>query len=235
MPRTGTTALRAPRDSPTLTDLVKVAMRNTKLGIRTAVPARIVSYDAAKQTATVQPELLAVMNTEVGIQPQLPIELVEIPVAWPRTSAGYLTLPLAKDDTGLLIVSDRSIDKWTTKGVAADPGFNHTHNLIDGVFYPGLHAETDPITPATSATATVLEGATEVHLGQGATDFVALATKVEAQLKLIVDAIQVGVPVPTDGGAALQTAFTLFIDAAHPPPGSFPAAGLVAATKVKAV
>lgn len=233
MPRSGTTALRAPRDDPTLTDLIKVAMRNTKLGVRTAVPARIVSYDAAKQTASVQPELLAVMNTETGIQPQLPIELVEIPVAWPRTAAGYLTLPLVKDDTGLLVISDRSLDKWSSKGVPTDPGFNHTHNLIDGVFYPGLHADTKPITPPTSGTATVLEGVTEVHLGQGATDFVALASLVLGQLQRVEDAITAGVPVPMDGGAALQTTILAALAGVLPPNLPYPQS--VAATKVKAV
>lgn len=231
MPRSGTTALRAPRDFPTLTDLVKVAMRNTKLKIRTAVPSRVVSYDAATQRATIQPDILAVMNTERGTQSQLPIELVEIPIAWPRTSMGYLTFPLGKDDTGLLVISDRSIDKWSTQGVATDPGFNHTHNLIDGVFYPGLHPDTDPITPPTDGTATVLEG-TEVHLGQGATDLIALAGKVEAQLKVLFDGIAAGVPVAMDGGVALQS--TIIADIVlNSLPGTFP--NSTAATKVKAV
>lgn len=226
MPRSGTTALRAPRDNPTLTDLIKLASRNTKLGIRTAVPAKIVSYDAAKQTAILQPELLAVMNTEVGIQPQLPIELVEMPVAWPRTSMGYLTFPLAKGDTGLLIVSDRSLDKWATKGVTTDPGFNHTHSLIDGVFYPGLHPDTAPIVPPTSGSDTVLEGATAISLGAGATLFVALDTLVAAQLSILSAAITAAPTVPGDGGASFKASLVAAL-VGWPAP--------MAATKVKAV
>lgn len=226
MPRSGTTALRAPRDDPTLTDLIKLASRNTKLGIRTAVPSRVVTYNDATQRATIQPDILAVMNTEVGIQPQLPIELVEIPIAWPRTKLGYLTFPLAKDDTGLLVISDRSIDKWSTQGVPTDPGFNHTHNLIDGVFYPGLHSDTDPITPPTSGTDTVLEGTTAIQLGAGATLFVALDSLVAAQLAIISAAISSAPVAAGDGGATFKAAIVASL-VGWPSP--------MAATKVKAV
>jgi hypothetical protein len=200
-------------------------MRNTKLGIRTAVPSRVVAYDAVTQRATVQPDILAVMNTETGIQPQLPIELVEIPIAWPRTKLGYLTFPLAKGDTGLLVVSDRSIDKWSTKGVPTDPGFNHTHNMIDGVFYPGLHSDIDPITPPTSGSDPVLEG-TAIQLGAGATLFVALDTLVSAQLAIISAAISAAAIVPGDGGAAFKAALIASLV-------GWPSS--MAATKVKAV
>jgi len=226
MPRTGTSALRAARDNPGLTDVIKAAMRNAKLGIRTALPGKVVSYTAATQTATIQAELIPVMNTETGVQPQLPLKLVEIPVAWCRTSAGYLTLPLVAGDTGLLIVCDRSIDKWTTKGVTTDPGFNHTHNLIDGVFYPGLHPDTNPIVPATSDTATVLEGP-QVHLGSGAADFVALKTKVETELTRLHTAISNAAVAAGDGGATFKANILLALLPVFPNP--------VGASKVKAV
>lgn len=200
-------------------------MRNTKLGIRTAVPGKVVTYNASAQTATIQLEIIPVLNTETGVQPQLPLKLVEIPVAWPRTSAGYLTLPLVPGDTGQLFICDRSIDKWTTQGVPVDPGFNHTHNLIDGVFYPGLHPDTTPIVPATSGTATVLEGP-QIHIGQGATIAIALATLVEAELTKILAAITAAAVVPGDGGAAFKAAIILSL-------AGFPAP--VGATKAKAV
>lgn len=226
MPRTRTTALRAPRDAPGLSDVVKVAIRNEKLRIRTALPARIVTYDAARQIAEVQLELLAVMNTETGEQVQKPIKLVEIPVAWPRTAMGYLTFPLAPNDTGLVIVSDRSIDKWTTQGVTTDPGFNHTHNPIDGVFYPGLHPDTAPIVPPTSGSDTVLEGTTAIQLGAGATLFVALESLVAAQLTVLSAAISAGAITPGDGGAAFKASLIAAL-------AGWPAT--MASTKVKAV
>ncbi len=204
MPKTLESPLRGVRNKPTLTDVIKLALRNAKLGIRTAIPARVLIYNPATQTAEVSLELLSVITTDLGEQVQKPIKLVEIPVAWPRTATGYLTFPLVPTDTGLLVVSDRSLEKWATQGVPTDPAFSHTHNPIDGVFLPGLHPDTTPIIPPTSLTDTVLEGPL-ISLGVGGVDFLIKGTALVAALAPII-ATLTAVPPATDPASVIVLA-----------------------------
>jgi len=177
---------------PELADLFRVALRDLRLSLRTHTPATVVSYDPATQTATVTVDALAIVKDHTTpptvadpapTAPQAPVVLQGVPVSWPRTAQGYLTLPLAPGDTGELHVHDRSLAAWRALGAATDPIAAWTHSLADGVFSPGLGPSSSPIAPPTDATATVLDGAALIKVGRGATDFVALATLVLAELQ----------------------------------------------------
>lgn len=224
---------------PTLADLFRTAIRNAKLQIRTHLPAKVVAYDPALQKVTVEVGSLQVVRVSdaerlpktvqsmKGTPPNaeatmLPLVLQLIPVAWPRTSSGYLTFPLSTGDTGELHVQDRSLEQWLTAGLATDPVLAFTHALKDSVFHPGLHSDTSPISPPTDLTATVLDG-TVVKIGRGANEAIAKANPLIAAL----DAFASAVPSPPDGGAAIQQAFK----SAWGPPGN--ARDLVAALKGK--
>jgi hypothetical protein len=152
---------------PELADLFRVALRALKLSVRTHSVGTVVSYDPAKQTASVRVDALQVIKdlgvTPTGANPlpvsvQEPITLEDVPVGWPRTSSSYLTFPLAAGDTGEIHVQDRSLDQWLQIGDSTDPVSAFIHNLADSVFHPNIHPSSDPITPPTSSTATVLEG-----------------------------------------------------------------------------
>lgn len=153
---------------PTLTDVVQTLQKAIFLGLKVAAPAKIVTFDATTQTADVKLELITVLQQDGQEVPQLPLVVRDIPVVFPRSSAGYLTFPVNPGDTGQLIVNDRSLDKWCTQGTTVDPGLNHAHNLIDGVFYPGLHPTSQPMVPPTDGTATVVEGTASIKLGRQA-------------------------------------------------------------------
>lgn len=180
------------QQQPDLDELLRTLARNIRLSIRTMVPASVVSYDAARQRAVVQVALLQVVRivdparvprnvlTVTGRPPNAeavlqPLQLVDIPVAFPRTNAGYITFPLVAGDTGELIVADRSLDQWLLKGLPTDPQLAFTHALKDSVFHPGLHPDTNPITPPTDAAATVVEG-TQIKIGRAAALAAARAT-----------------------------------------------------------
>lgn len=230
-------------DAPELADLFRVALRKLKLEIRTMVPATIVVYDPARQVATLTVDhlqtvavidevqaakLLASGATIEGVPPNAeatlpPVQLVDVPVAWPRTNLGYLTFPLNPGDTGQLVCSDRSLDQWLTKGIPSDPVLASTHLLENGVFEPGLKPTANPIVPPTDQTATVVEGATGVKLGRNASDFVALASLVLAQLQAMQNAFNTHTHTAPSGGGPTTT-----------PTTPMPAPGSVAATKVRA-
>ncbi len=204
--------------NPQLADLLRAIGRQVKLSVRTHVPARVVVYDPATQTATVQVEILQVVRytdltrlppgaVPTGTPPNAeamlpPIQIVKVPVVWPRTLAGYVTFPLVPGDTGELHVSDRSLEQWRLAGMPTDPGLAFTHALKDSVFHPGLHPDTAPITPPTDLTATVVEG-TLVKLGRLAmTDSVA---KAEAFLAELITAVTASATGSNDGGAMFKT------------------------------
>lgn len=146
-----------------LSALFDISRRRGSLETRVAEPGRVVAYDAATQRADVACELLTVVRgaTQVDAQTETPLPpriLQRVPVIWPRTAAGYVTLPLVTGDTGLLVFCDRSLERWKTAGTPDAPADARAHSMADGVFIPGLHADTTPITPPTSLVATVVEG-----------------------------------------------------------------------------
>jgi hypothetical protein len=153
-------------------------MRATKMGIKVAIPGRVVTFNAANQTAKISTEILTVQTEPItGVDlPQPPLVIDQVPVMFPSNGAGaYLTFPIVNGvTTGELLVNDRSIGRWLNLGTPTDPALHGLHKLEDSVFIPGLNPKTNPITPFDS-TGAVLEAAL-VKLGVGATQAAVLGT-----------------------------------------------------------
>lgn len=168
MPRgTPQTALRPPRGRVSLADVMKVAARSNRMGLRTAIPCTVETYDPATQKATVIAGHVMVINTDAGEREMEPMKVVQCPVRFSYGTGGGLTIFLAPGDTGHLVISDRSLENWMNKTPAidaVDPAARHTHNIIDGIFEPGLHTTTAPIVGAATA-GVVLEGVPTIKLG----------------------------------------------------------------------
>lgn len=194
----------------TLADLLMRIRRATELGLRVAAPARVSAYNPATQRAELVLEQLPVLSTDAGSVPQPPIPLPAVPVAWPRTAAGYLTLPLVAGDTGLVVFADRGLSEWLRLGIPGDPITRRTHDLADGVFFPGLHPDTSPIAPPTSALAAVLEGPL-VWLGAVATQPAVLGTLLRTALDTYATAI-------TSANSALNAAAQVYFAIPVPTP-----------------
>ncbi len=163
------TSLRARRERVTLAEVMRVAARGLRVGIRTTIPCRVLTYDPTIQKAKIIAEHIVVINDDGGEGELPPMVLENIPVRWLAASAGasWLTLPLLPGDTGYLAVSDRSIERWMSTNAPVDPAIRHTHNPIDGIFEPGLHADAVPLSFPTDLTAAVLESSL-IKLGVGA-------------------------------------------------------------------
>ena len=215
-------------NDPELEDLLKALKRSLKLQIRTHLPGKVVAYNPATQTATIEvgslqvvkvrdpallPTRLLVLkgtppNAEATLQP---LQLLEIPVVWPRTKAGYVTFPLVAGDTGELHIQDRSLEQWLLLGQATDPVLAFTHSLKDGVFHPGLHAKSDPIVPPTDLTAAVLDHTAMIKIGRLATEAI---TKAETLITVMDAAWAAATPTANDGGANLKSTFLVAWNAA---------------------
>jgi len=109
--------------------------------VHCSLPAKLVSYNASTQIASVQP--LIKQKTVDGIQNELPI-ISNVPVFMPRASDFAIYIPLQKDDIVTLFFSDYSIDKWVQNGELAD-GSLKNHNLNDCYALPFTNNISGPI------------------------------------------------------------------------------------------
>lgn len=114
-----------------------------------AFPGKIISFDAASQTASIQPSvpMKVTIDNESKFVP-LPV-LNDIPVVIPNAqTAGYvLTLPIQAGDTCICIVPDKAMDSFLDGtgdatnafvGGPANVSNVRSHNLADAICIPGL-------------------------------------------------------------------------------------------------
>lgn len=200
-------------------------------GVNVALPASIVSYDAETQRAVVRvAPCRRRKDPDQGgaVVCYRPPDIPGVPVLFPGGGDISLVWPLAAGDRGLVVVCDRSIDEWLATGAAqTEPQDERRHDLTDSVFVPGLRPFADPVPAAgRDATATVLR-ASLIKLGSAsASDFVALSSKVDAQLSALKALLDGWTPSGGDGGGALKAAWSTLSGTGWP--------ASTAATKVQA-
>jgi hypothetical protein len=214
-------------DSPRLDDLLSEAMAAALGRVRVAMPAVVLSYDGATQTVTAKPAIMPRRHdpdTDELVPYELPA-IANVPVMFHSSSLGSLTIPLVAGDFVFLLVADRSLDEWKATGNELNvPQDVRRFDWTDVVAIPGGRPIVAPLgATKVSATGPVLAG-DDVRLGSGAaSDFVALASLVFAELQ----AIRVAFNAHTHNDPASGTTGV--------PIQTMGSAGSVAATKVKAV
>lgn len=165
--------------SPTLAEVLQTSIQTSLESVHTAIPAKVTRYNASLQQADVQPLIKQAYEDEFGERQVASLPVVSnCPVQFPGGGGFTLIYPLSEGDTGLLVFSQASLDKWLSTGGTVDPDIDHRHNLSDGIFIPGVNPFSSPrIT--TSPTNIVLGqdignqihvGATGISLGAGATE-----------------------------------------------------------------
>ncbi len=145
--------MAASSNSPNLLEVINLAIDRFMSDVHTSMPGKIVSYDVATQTATVQPSL---KRTYVGGEPQLLPQLQKVPVIFPSIKNGWLRFPVSAGDTVLLLFSERSLDTWFKNGGEVDPMVPHKFNMSDAVAVIGLNPSTVPIVPKGASSSTEL-------------------------------------------------------------------------------
>jgi len=116
--------------TPTFVEAVSRILNNKLRETFTALPAKIETYDASKQQASVKPLLNRKLKD--GSELVLPV-INNVPVIFPRTANSIISLPIATNDTVLLIFSDRSLDEWLSSGNEVFPTDNRMHSLSDAM------------------------------------------------------------------------------------------------------
>jgi hypothetical protein len=114
-------------------------------GVHTSMPAKVISFDAEKQTCSVQPVLMR-KRVDQDAQP-LPV-IEEVPVVYPGSGDYWITFPLVADSYVLLVFSERALDAWLQEGDVIDPAKRRFFALSDAIAIPGLNPYPSSISPA---------------------------------------------------------------------------------------
>lgn len=219
-------------------DLIRLALGQFGSTLHVAFPAKVLGYDAAAQSVDVQPQLDRTFeNLDGTLTTESLPAIASVPISWPRCGKFGLVFPLAVDDFVLVVVADRNIGEWLRTG-ESDPRDAGVHVLDGAVAIPGLYpasgaVEAEHVTDHLVLGHLQTGGAgvhvrfAEVRLGDDtASQFVALANLVAAELTELKAAIAGATIVANDGGASFQATLGTALS-------SWPSS--VAATKVKAL
>ena len=150
--------------APGLDRLISESIRVALLETHTALPARVESFDAATQTATVVPELRRLAVHEDGEEQEISIAPIElVPVMFPRAGGMAITFPVEVGDKCLLVFGERDISGWLQTGEEGVPPAVRKHEYSDAVAILGLWPRPSALSPAPSSTSL------EIRTDDGAT------------------------------------------------------------------
>ena len=120
----------------------RAAAFNNSAQLRVAIPGIVESFDAVRQTVSVQPALTE--NIQIGEEAvkatALPI-LTDIPIYFPRAGGYSITLPVKKGDECLLVFADMCIDGWWQSGGVQDQMETRRHDLSDAFALIGFTSQ----------------------------------------------------------------------------------------------
>lgn len=172
--------------------------------VKVAYPAEVVTYDRATQTAVIQIAIPYCTSNRGKTKVRTYKPTPSVPVQWLG-----ITWDLEAGDTGMAVICDRSIDEWKATGLAGTtPADPRRFDVSDAVFLPGVSPSGAPLdAEAYDSGAVVLwdRGTSDIRLGSSsASDAVALASLVEAEINRLWTAIQAHVHAGVTVGAGVS-------------------------------
>lgn len=122
-------------------ELYRIMIEGAMTRMRCASPGIIQSFDAEKQTVTVQ---IAIREKVVidGNQEwrSIPI-LVDVPIMLPRAGGYMLTLPITSGNECLVVFGDNCFDAWYQSGGIQNQIDRRRHDLSDGFALIGVWSQ----------------------------------------------------------------------------------------------
>ena len=199
-----------PPDMPTLLSRRERALLSrlncTQLGT-------IVSFDPAKQTASISINFKRVLVRQPGVAGVGPVSdiyidypvLVNCPVVFLFGGGGSLTMPITEGDTCLVFFADRDIDGWFASGQDGPPNSDRLHDLADGIALVGIRSALSPLEDYPTTMVRLAHGNAVAELDDQSKARLALGEDAEVSVE---DKILVRVGVQT-----LKDALTSFVNA----------------------
>jgi hypothetical protein len=157
-------------------EAVLSALRGFQVGVWTALPAIIDTFDPMKMICTAQPAIQAQQtlpdNTKKWVN--LPL-LLDVPVVFPGGGGFSLTFPVAPGDEALVVFASRCIDGWWAYGGINPQAEFRMHDLSDGFAIVGVRSLPRVVTGGVNMLATQLrsdDGATVIEVRAGVVNVV---------------------------------------------------------------
>lgn len=180
--------MTTPRE-PTLSNLLAGAIESHLIDFHVMLPVKVEKYNTSDGTV----DVVVLLKKQKRVRGELLISTFEpiqdVPIAWQRCGKGWLTFPIAKGDTGMIIISDNNLSNWAaaSKGEVVDPKDTNRNNFSGAVFVPGLTPTSSPISSPDTDNV-VLHTETKLMLGEkGLSDnnLVALAKLVKDEISAV--------------------------------------------------
>ncbi len=147
-----------------LGNMIEETIRTALRAARMSLPGRIVTYDAATQTADVQIQLEIPLNRLDGrgevvrgkhTYEALP-ELHGVPIGHPRGGGFFVHFPMVAGDFVWVMFSDLSLDEFTRTGTVSQPTDVRSHDLFPYAIPSSDPSQPNPIAPEPAAGKLVL-------------------------------------------------------------------------------
>lgn len=125
---------------PSLTDLLNINNKEVQKDINCVQIGQIVSFDATKQTASIQIVIKKILEEKLDgtrVLEEYPI-ILDCPVFFLFGGAAFLSMPVQAGDNCLVLFNDREIDNWFTNGGLQAPSSFRTHDLSDAFALVGI-------------------------------------------------------------------------------------------------
>lgn len=180
----------------TLAEVINAATAASKVGLHVSLPGRVVGFNGITQTADVQVAVELPLAQSDGSQTWEDLgTLFGVPIQYPSGGGFYMAFPLAPGDPVTLVFSDVATGEWFDgkgDGVAR-PADGRRHSLGYAVAIPGARpvqaAGPDPgaalVIGSELGDGRAKFTAGEIELGRGASDYVALASSVDARFSAV--------------------------------------------------
>lgn len=107
------------------------------LRLRSIMVGQVVAFDSKQNTVDVQPCIKRkfIKDEKAG---NLPI-INDVPVGFLGAGNFWLTIEPVEGDYCILLISDRSIERWKLTGGVVDPQLKRHHDMSDAVAYFGIN------------------------------------------------------------------------------------------------
>lgn len=110
-------------------------------GFHVALPATVLSFDAAKQTISAQPCIRELLRVDGTLTVKELPRLDDLPIVLPRAGGFTLTFPVQAGDECLIIFADTCIDAWFQAGGTQNKMSERRHSLADGFALVGIWSQ----------------------------------------------------------------------------------------------
>jgi hypothetical protein len=181
-------------------EMLRNAMEGIQAKIWTALPAKIISVNYAKQTLTAQPTIMGTVTDNDGntSHTKLPV-LVDVPFQSFGGAGFAVTMPNLEGSECLIVFASRCIDGWWANGGIQPQAEQRMHDLSDGFAVLGFNSQARLI-PNYSTTAVEIrtfDGSTKISLEDGKVTITAPHTVINGDLTVTGDVIGQGTSLHT--------------------------------------